>query len=296
MDWFLYALVAPIVWGALNVLEKFLLSKRFHEPYTYQILYGALTIPIILVIMVLFPISFDPIYTTAAIIAGAGALFVFLLYNKSFLIEEASRVIPLARITPLFVAIFAAFFLDEVFGITTYFGIILMVLSAVLISYKKLRGKRILSPALLYILIFNIGFAIYKIGTKWILNSPFGYWSYIFWAGFGSIIGSLILFSFPKPRKYYFSGKLKSNTVALLFGALLMNYLGLLFFLAAIEKGPVSLVSGTLSIQPFFTLLFVSLISIFMPKIIKEKINKSIILLKLLAILLLVIGTWLIVS
>jgi len=73
-----------------------------------------------------------------------------------------------------------------------------------------------------------------------------------------------------------------------------LNLLGVLFITIATSIGYVTLVNALSSIQPFFVLLFTVLLSIFYPSILKEELSKSIIFLKILAIVLMFSGAILI--
>jgi len=70
----------------------------------------------------------------------------------------------------------------------------------------------------------------------------------------------------------------------------LIALFGILFSIIATSISYVTLVNALSSVQPFFVLLFTVLLSIFFPHIIKEEINKSIMFLKVLAIILMFIG------
>ena len=74
-----------------------------------------------------------------------------------------------------------------------------------------------------------------------------------------------------------------------------LNIVGILLITAATASGYVTLVNALSSVQPFFILFFAVVFSIFYPKILKEEIGKSVVLLKLFAIVLMFIGIILIV-
>ena len=74
----------------------------------------------------------------------------------------------------------------------------------------------------------------------------------------------------------------------------MFRLLGALLVTVAASFGPIALVNAMASIEAFFVLAFAIILSRFYPKILKEKIGKSTILLKAIAILLMFIGTFLI--
>jgi drug/metabolite transporter (DMT)-like permease len=69
----------------------------------------------------------------------------------------------------------------------------------------------------------------------------------------------------------------------------------ILFFYAA-SLGPITLVSTTSLISPLFTLFFAILITKYLPKALKEEIDRKTVALKLVAIVLILLGTYLIIT
>ncbi|MFC1486653.1 hypothetical protein ACFLRN_03045, partial [Thermoproteota archaeon] len=54
----------------------------------------------------------------------------------------------------------------------------------------------------------------------------------------------------------------------------------------------VSLVSALAGLQHFFVFVYVLLLSLFVPRILKEELSKNVVLLKIIAIALMIVGTW----
>ena len=72
--------------------------------------------------------------------------------------------------------------------------------------------------------------------------------------------------------------------------------LGTLFSLIATSLGYISLVSALSGLQTFFVFVYMLILSLFLPNILKEETTKGIVLLKLSAVILMFIGTWLITA
>jgi hypothetical protein len=66
--------------------------------------------------------------------------------------------------------------------------------------------------------------------------------------------------------------------------------------LIAISLGYVSLVSAISGLQNLFVFVYMLMLSLFLPNILKEEITKGIVLLKLSAVILMFFGTWLITA
>jgi len=142
MEWFIFALLAPILWAGCNVIDKILLTKRFKNPFTYQIWTAIFDGAAAILLIILLPISFSYPGFLLGIIIGIINVFSFLLYNKAMLVEEASRVIPLSYLNALFILPMSYIFFGEVLNSQKYFGILFLVAGAMLISYKsRKKGK-----------------------------------------------------------------------------------------------------------------------------------------------------------
>jgi hypothetical protein len=74
----------------------------------------------------------------------------------------------------------------------------------------------------------------------------------------------------------------------------LIYLVAVLSFFYAISIGMISLVYAVVSTQPFFIFIYMLLMTKLAPKIVKEEIDKSTIILKLVAIFLIFFGSWLI--
>ncbi len=75
-----------------------------------------------------------------------------------------------------------------------------------------------------------------------------------------------------------------------------MGLIAIIFYYIAISSGLVSLVAAISSLEPFFVFVFALLLSLFVPRILKEDIGKRAIITKALAIILIIVGAWLIAS
>jgi drug/metabolite transporter (DMT)-like permease len=87
----------------------------------------------------------------------------------------------------------------------------------------------------------------------------------------------------------------RNFTLALVFGSIMWSLAIILFFYAA-SLGPITLVSTTGLISPLFTLFFAILITKYLPEVLEEEIDKKTVALKLVAIVLIFLGTYLIIS
>ena len=296
MEWFIFALLAPILWAGCNVIDKILLTKRFKNPFTYQIWTAIFDGAAAILLIILLPISFSYPGFLLGIIIGIINVFSFLLYNKAMLVEEASRVIPLSYLNALFILPMSYIFFGEVLNSQKYFGILFLVAGAMLISYKsRKKGKSAFSPAIKSILIIAVIWAFLAILEKYSLDfiDPL---SLMVWVFVGYLIGAPPSLLLPKIKKDFFMmvKKIDRFTLTLTVLTLIFAFSAFTLFLTALSLGSPSLVVGTLTIQPFIVFVYTTMLTWLTPKYIKEKIDKRIVSLKLIAICLIFLGVWLI--
>ena len=298
MEWFILVLIASMVWPLGNIIDKIFLTKYVKNPFSYQILCGITNGSLIFLLLLFTPVSFTYPWFVLGIIFGIFGWAIFMFYNKAVMTEEISRVVPLMYLNPIFILPLAIIFLNEVLVFSKYLGVLLLVIGAISISYKKLKKtKKSISSAIKSILIFDFLIACYGVMIKYLLGF-LDYWSVLFWVNIGGMLGAFLFLSASKMRKNFISdiSKLGKKSLVFRYFGSSTYYGGIIPYYMALSIGPVSLITGVNSIQPFFVLLYATIISLFMPKILKEKIDKSIISLKVLAIFLIVSGTWLVIS
>lgn len=296
MDWLILAFVASLFWAVGVVIDKYILTKQTQNLLSYQLLYTITEIPILL-LPLFTSISYALPWSALGIVGGFFLYPGIFLYLKAMAIEEASRVISLWYASPVFVLVLAYVFLQERISLLSYLGVILLVLGAMLISYRRESGKRFgMSPALGLVLASGVVFAGYEVLSKYVLGT-LDYFSYIFWNFIGSAIVGFSLLCFPKITGNFLYDVKKMNR-PLLFWRIVNTSLSLIatiFYYIAISLGPISLVSGASSIEPLFVFVLTLLLSLLMPRILKEETGKQVVIMKALAITLTILGTLLII-
>lgn len=299
MDWFGFALLSSMVWAGTNVVDKFFLTRYVKSPFSYQILCALTNMSLVFLIPFFTQVSLAFPWFLLCIIASSVTWAAFVFYNKAVMSEEVSRVIPLMYLTPIFILPLAIIFLNEVLNLSKYLGVLLLVAGAILVSYRKLKGRRgFLSPTLKLILIVDLVIAFYEVIIKYILGF-IDYWSLFFWNNVGGLLGVFLFFSFRKLRKDFLDDVYRLGKRGFLLRYLLgssLYLIGAISFYFALSIGPVSLVSSMGSIQPFFVLIYATILTFLIPKIFTEKIDKSTISLKLFAIFIIFLGTWLVAT
>ncbi|MGH9909120.1 MAG: EamA family transporter, partial [Nitrososphaerales archaeon] len=236
-------------------------------------IFVAIFYPINLVLIpIFFKIDLALLPSALSFVIGAGMGIAYLLFMKAIRVEEISRVVTLHYTYPLFIAPMAFFFLSEDLTTANYIGILLLVVSTFMVSYKG-NGTRILySPALLLMTVLNIAIAIENILAKYLFDFT-NSWSFIFWLTAGIVAIRMLLLFVPKVRKEFMAIQFRQLigygiAISLLFLVANMSYY------SAVSLQLVSLVSALSAVQPMFILAMAVAILYLKPAFISEELSK----------------------
>jgi len=297
MEWLYFALLSTILFGIVNIFDKFILSKinslKLSPQYAVIIMFSHFFFAALM-------ITFNPLeYVFPHAILGISIGFLWfasiVFYSLGLYKGDVSNVIPFLFLTTLFIAPLAFIFLGESLITFQYIGIILMVIGAITISYKKIPGRLPIAPFVKYIFPSIIIGAILSVTEKFILTA-INYWSLYFYASFGGLSTALITLTlFPKFRNGFIQvlNILKSKFIVVVITQT-TAFLALITFFIAISMQFVSIVSSISALQPFFVFIYTVLISRFFPKLLKERYTKASILLKIISITTIFIGSLLV--
>ena len=291
---YVFALLAPAFWALNNVFIKFLLTNKFKSYFpTIAIISTADTV-FALTISAFTPIEVNFPFFLFAMLAGLLPLSGFWFYSKAMLIEDVSRVVTLFQLIPVFVVFLSVVFLNEVLGVQRYLGIGLVVVAATLISYKL--GGKAFSRAVRFMVPFALIIAIYTIVDKALLGY-LDFWSLFFWNIFGTFLGAMSLLSRSKLRGVLAAtiASVGKKVFVVTFVGEGMYVTGTLCSLVALSLVEAPLASAFFGLQPFYVFFYILFLSLFLPRILKEDISKTSISLKIAAIVLMFIGTWLVI-
>lgn len=295
ISWLYLALLASSVWALSNILDKIVISKCLFTPFLFLVAVGFVGGAIGGIFLAaqggqafLLPraVIFGSIATGIIYFVGIS------LYFKALSAEEVSRVIPMFFLTPVIVLIIATTFLGEILKLRECLGISMLVCGAILISLRKDLSPRI-SKAFWIMLMAGFFFAISEVYTKYLLQFT-NYWNIFALTRIGTLIGAVFLLLIFRATLIEGWKRVKKKSSIYLVGlSESLNLLGIFFFTVALSLGKVSLVSALHGTQPFFTLLFALLLSIFTPRILKEEYEVRTLLIKIVSIFLIIGGTFL---
>ena len=275
-NWILIALLPPILFSATIYLDKFVVDKYFKGA-------GGLTIFAsfikLLAAAVVFLLPFTkvellPLRESLLIMLGGALLTYYILpYYKAISLRDASEVTPLFQMGPAMSLVFSFQLLKETIHGIQYVGMLLIILGALTVSAVSL--KRMFHPSLVlfYMAISTLGFNLAIVLFKFVYLSS-SFWTAFFYQNIGGALAGVSLMLIPHYRKELVS---LVKTVGPKVGAVMLVSGGIdrgaesLYNLAT-TLAAVPLVSMVTATQPFFIVLFGTLLTIFSPQLIKEDI------------------------
>jgi len=295
MEWLLFALLCPAFWGLNNVFNKFLMTKKFRSYYSMLAFLGLIDAVFIAAAALISPIQLVFPYSFFSMAIGVLPPIAFWFYCRALMMEEISRITPLFQFIPIFVAVLSAVFLNEILSLQRYLGVAVIIVASLLISYRKTKTGGSISSTFKYMIPFSVILAVHAILEK-LLLAHIDYWTLFIWNVTGALCGILFMLTLPKPRKEVFETipHLGKRTFLVGFVGESVYFMGTISWLIAISTGYVSLVSAIAGIQHFFVFAYMLFLSLFVPKVLEEDTTLSVVLLKLAAIALMIVGTWLI--
>jgi len=301
MNWFLIALIGPLLYAVTNHIDKILLEKYFKKG-------GVSTIILISSLVSIFALPFfywaDPTVLTVSsihilILSIVGALNILVLWFFLLALEheEASVAVVFYQLVPVFGYILGYFVLGEVLTKMQLIAMSIIILGTTIISFEidtdnnfRLRRKTI--PLMLSASFF---WALGSVTFKAVALEE-NVWRSLFWEHVVLVIIGVGIFIFSNSSRKNFLLAIKNNSGGVIVLNIFNEFLfimGNLTFSFAYLLAPIALVLLTESFQPIFVLIIGIFLTVFFPRISVEKIQAKHLWQKIIAIFLTGIGTYL---
>lgn len=293
MLWIVFTLIAMVLWSIVNIIDKHVVSAELRdETSVTRIAGGIMAILFIVVSFIAEPSVLQESFSLTAFLAGVVYSVAIWLYYYVMQREDVSRFIPAIGLEPLFASVAAFFLFNERYGFWNYFGMALAIVGVVLISYKKAvpkaHSKHLIGVIILSVLLFVARNLLIKFSEV----QGHDFWITMFWTGVGSAFLPIILSLLPHPRLRS-RGWVGVKHITL---SIILSSIAFFFFARAITIGSVSLASAILATKPLLVFALVIILSRFTPKIINETFSRKVLVRKLIAIVVIVLGGILIVT
>jgi uncharacterized membrane protein len=300
MSWFFIALVPPALFAVSNYLDKYLLSTYFKDQGSgaliiFSSLVGLIAIPFILI----FQRSvFDLTLSTEIFMAASGALYIIALlpYFASLRDDDASVVVPLWQLIPVFGYIFGYFILGETMSLGQIGAGVLVLAGGFLLSLDFQATKFSVKWRLLLLMaLASILMALNSVAFKYFALDA-SYWVTSFWSYVGLVAVGIGFLVFSKTSRMQFVAVFKVNSLqALGINTIneIVNVVGMFILNFALLLAPVAYIFLAGSVQPLFVLIYGVVLTLLFPKYIEENIERSVLIQKVIAITLMVAGAFL---
>lgn len=321
MLWLIATILSYLILAVVFLIDKHLLSTFITNPKIYAFYVGVLGISAL--ILAPFINFYVPSLEQILLSFLAGLFFLYALFSfyRVLSLFEASQIVPaVGGFLPIF-SFLLAFLISrgkETLEAQKFLAFIFLILGTVLISYKKnssansLKGKVFSkkSPSAIKSLYFSAGtafvWAMFFLLAKYVYSGQ-NFLNGFLWIRIGAGFFAFLLFAFSKEvKKEVFKIKLKlgsflsfkKTTFVFIFNQVL-GVIANLLQNWAISLAPliyISLITALQGVQYLFLLIFVTIISLKFPWLLKEEISKKIFFQKLLAILLIGAGFTLLIK
>ncbi len=274
-------ILAAFFWSLTNIVDKYLINKYSSAGNLGGIFLLSCFFPVFLVI-------FSATYTGGAVFSINATDQVILLlsgllmvawiyfYLQALYQDDASVVMTLLVLAPLFALFFGFIILSELPSMTQLFAGGLMVTGALIISYAP--SEQSFKWKLL-------GYALAASATTGLMHSLFKFatveedlWQSLFWRSSGMVLSGVLIFVFIKNYRVAFVHFLKNYMRA---GIALnatnegLTLAGDTLFAIAILFAPIALIQTTEAYQPLFIVVMVFILGRLGFRGVKETIEKS---------------------
>lgn len=300
---FLNALAATI--------DKHLVSNTTLKPVVYAFYSGIFQIIYLLAIPIIAylapEISFRfPSWGLFLLTVTDGALFIaaLILLYKATEKSEVSRITPIVgTAVPLFTLMLSTIFLGQYLTDRQLIAFAFFVIGGFIISANFNKGKIYHEKGLKFAILSGFLFASYYIIMSFVYTQGVNFWSVFVILQFGNFIGAMCLLIHPASRKLILNNsgknlkiKPKKTKTSFLFladkifaaiAAMLINY--------SISIGNVTIINSLQATQYVFILFLTFILSKKIPRYFQENIKKEILVQKIMAIILITVGLFLIV-
>lgn len=321
MFWIIIAIVSYFINAGVYVADKFLLSKKIHSSITYAFYVGIWSIFNVLLL------AFSPWLPTMKeliIDLSAGVLFLITLvfWYKALHQSEATRIVPIVgALVPIFSYLLSYFFLGELFDKDQTLAFLILIAGGILISIKHTKVyflKKVASRVqniwgniigeikaesrptqrlIINSIISGFFFAVYYVLMKYIyVNQPF-IGSFV-WSRFGTFIGVIFIFLVPAWRKLILEHRHEARAPKNLTFFLAIRIFAALAFIMlnwAISLGNVAMVNALQGTQYIFLIFLVLILSTRFPRILKEELGGGVLLQKIVGVILVSLGLWVLI-
>jgi drug/metabolite transporter (DMT)-like permease len=303
MNWFFISLISPALWAICNHLDKYLLGHFFKGASAGAplIFTGFSAITLTTIIAIFHPAVFHITVGLAvlAVIGGASYIFGLIPYMYALQKDEASRVVPLFQLVPVFTYFLALIFLQEVLTFKQITAVLLIIGGAFLLSAElgigsfKIKRSVLLLVALSSLLLSLNGLVFKAVATE------SNFWTASYWSYVGVIFAGAVLLCGVRTYRNALLKIIRQRQLTVLgltaFNESISIIARLTYWFAA-TLAPVALVQVVSSAQSLFVFIYGLALTIFIPKFGSESVIKAHLVQKLVSIAIILMGSYVLLT
>ena len=301
MNWFFIALLAPFLLACANHNDKFLLSRYLKDKnigaiVIFSSLFSGVSIAIVWLIK---PDVHDISLVQGSALVATGMLSVLaaVCYLYALDMDEASFVTPFYQTAPIFAYCLGYFILGETITLAQGLGSSVIIVGALALSLefgrRRIRFKRhVVTLMLAASFLSAINGVIFKL-----IAVDKGFWVSLFWGFVGQVMAGLALLVCVSSYRRDFIDLFKQQKLAA-FGLIALSRtlfsVSEAVTLYATLLAPVALVLVVNSFQPLFVFVLGIVLTLLLPRVTKESLDRRKMLQKGVGIGLMLVGGYLI--
>jgi uncharacterized membrane protein len=287
-----------VLWAISTHIDKYLVEKFFKKTgvgtlLIFTSLIGLLGLPFIAAFVDVMSIGTTGVVVTS--VTGLLYMVAMFFYLRALQQEEASTIAPLFQTSTLFTYAIAYFVLHETLTLERIVGGLLVMASALVISYDPGHRHKFKLPVVMLILACTATLAVSSVAFK-LFAIRDAFWAVTFWNFAGEAVFGAVMLAIPYYRREFTGMFAKHPGAVIGINAAneLINLGGGLAARWASLLGPVSLVSAIGGTTSLFVFGFGVLISLFAPKFGREDLSRGSLIQKGIAVVLVGVGVTLI--
>jgi len=320
--WLFVAVSSYFINAGVYVADKFLLSKKIHSSVTYAFYVGIWSV-FNFVLLAFAPWVPSLRELSVDILAGLLFLVTLIFWYKALHQSEATRVVPIVgALTPIFSFVLSYVFLGDKLSERQFLAFLILIYGGILVSVKRTRFyvlkeawesvKNIFGDVLGGIhaqyrptrrLIINsatsaLFFAAYYVLIKYIYSHQPFIGGFV-WSRLGTFLGVLLILLVPDWRRRIMERRQEAKRPKNLSFFLLVRISAAAAFIMlnwAVSLGNVAMINALQGTQYVFLFLLILFLSTKYPKIIKEEMGGGVLLQKIIGIMLISTGLYMLIT
>lgn len=289
--WILIALSCYFFVAVSDVFDKIVRTNFIKNSYALVVLNGFLNLAIAVVLISLSPSVLLAPDKGLMVLSGIIGIIASIPYFHAMSKGEASRIIPLFNLVPIFSLLLAFFFLGQGLSNLELVAFVPIVIGGFLISMERTKGMFRLNAGFWLVIFSAFLYAVSFVVIQHTLQVA-NYYTVQVFVALGYFAGGMLVIPYSlllrkvKAHEFHYNiigvGLQGVNQTMYLISRLLLNI--------TLTLAPVALAVSFGGFTGFYVLIITSLLSLYYPKILKENLSKSILMLKIMALVLLFVG------